>query len=67
MIKAGSAVHAKRTINLSVSEDEAPLLVIKEGDRLIATDEADAQGYQTFVHLPSQFENIRLHKDDVSF
>lgn len=64
-IKSGQTVRAKNQLNLSVAEDESPLIVIKEGDFLIATDEADAQGFQSFTHLNSQFANIRLHQDDV--
>lgn len=66
MIKAGNTVKALKTVNLSMGEDEVPLLVIKAGDRMVATTDADSMGFVTLVHLPSQFENIRLHKDDVT-
>ena len=65
MIKPGDTVHACATRNISIAEDEAPILVIKEGDRLVATSAVDSNGFQTFIHLPSQFENVTLHKDDV--
>jgi hypothetical protein len=65
MIKPGETVRARSTINISVAEDETPILVIKEGDRLVATSEVDANGNQTFVHLPTQFENVTLSRHDV--
>jgi hypothetical protein len=64
-IKPGDTAEARATRNISVAEDEAPILVIKAGDRLVATSAADANGFQTFIHLPSSFENVTLHKDDV--
>lgn len=64
-IKPGQNVRARYQLNLSVAEDEAPLIVIKEGDILVAGDEADEQGFQSFTHLNTQFTNIRLHQDDV--
>lgn len=65
MIKPGETGTSRRTIHISVAEDEAPILVIKEGDRLVATSEVDANGNQTFIHLPTQFENVTLSRHDV--
>lgn len=64
-ITPGTIVVMCETRNLSLAEDEVPLVVLRTGDHLQAIDVADAGGWQEFTHLPSGITNIRLHRDDV--
>lgn len=65
MIKPGSFARARRQLNLTIAEDVEPILVIKEGDRLVCTSEVDANGNQSFVHINSKMENVWLSRHDV--
>lgn len=64
-IAPGTTVRMKDTRNLSFGDDEEPILVLRAGDRLVATEAEDPQGFLTFIHIPTGVENIRLHRDDV--
>lgn len=65
MIRSGHTARARRQLNITIAEDAQAILVIKEGDRLVATGEVDANGHQPFVHLNSSMENIWLSRHDV--
>lgn len=65
MIKPGDTARARHQLNITIAEDSEAILVIKPGDRLVATGEVDANGHQPFVHLKSQMENLWLNSRDV--
>jgi len=65
MIQPGSFARAKCQLNMTIAEDQAPFLVIREGDRLVCTSACDANGNQSFVHLKSGMENVWLSSRDV--